>query len=59
MKQSLSGKKKKQKCDWCKQPLGDVFFTDSKTKKSFHVLLGGIDCLKHFINSQTYKQDAN
>ena len=39
-------------CDWCGKPLGEVYFVDKKTKKSFHMALTGNDCLQEFINSK-------
>jgi hypothetical protein len=44
--------KKIKKCYWCGEPLGEVFFTDKKTKKSFHFNLSGKDCLKSYTVSR-------
>lgn len=43
---------KQKKCSWCGKPLGNICFTDSKTKKSFHFSMNGNDCLKSWMESK-------
>lgn len=46
-----SVKKKVKKCDYCFNPLGEVYFTDSKTKQNFHLNINGKDCLSKFTST--------